>query len=59
MYKNSVHTSQETHYVSPTEPYPLMLFGEAVVFYCENITKHINKLCGQSGKYSNHWALKD
>jgi hypothetical protein len=31
-----VRTSQETHYVSATEPNRLMLFGETVAVYCEN-----------------------
>jgi hypothetical protein len=48
MYKNSVRTSQETHYVSATETNRLMLFGETVAVYCENNTEHTNALCGQS-----------
>jgi hypothetical protein len=35
-----VLTSQETHYVSATEPNRLMLFGETVAVYCENHTEH-------------------
>jgi hypothetical protein len=62
-----VRTSQETHYVSTTEPNRLMLFGETVAIYCENHMEHTNILCGRNaevwyvkgcGKYSNHWALK-
>jgi hypothetical protein len=34
------HTSQETHYVSATEPNQLMLFGETVAVYCENHVEH-------------------
>jgi hypothetical protein len=30
IYKNSVRTSQETHYVSATKPERLMLFRETV-----------------------------
>jgi hypothetical protein len=37
---NSVRTSQETHYVSATEPNRLMLFGKTVAVYCENHTEH-------------------
>jgi hypothetical protein len=43
-HKNSVRTSQETHYVSATNPNRLMLFGETVAVYCENHTEHINTL---------------
>jgi predicted Zn-dependent protease with MMP-like domain len=35
-----VRTSQETHYVSTTEPNRLMLFRETVAVYCENHTEH-------------------
>jgi hypothetical protein len=48
IYKNSVRTSQETHYVSATKPNRLMLFGETVAVYCENRTEYINTLCGQN-----------
>jgi hypothetical protein len=44
-YKNSVRTSQETHYVSATKTNRLMLFGEIIAVYCENHTEHINTLC--------------
>jgi hypothetical protein len=37
--------SQETHYVSATEPNRLMLFRETVAVYCENHTEHTNTLC--------------
>jgi predicted Zn-dependent protease with MMP-like domain len=40
VYKNSVRTSQETHYVSATKPNRLMLFTETVAVYCENHTEH-------------------
>jgi hypothetical protein len=46
IYKNSVHTSQETHYVSVTETSRLMP-RKTVAVYCENHTEHINTLCGQ------------
>jgi hypothetical protein len=67
LYKESVHTSQETHYVSAKKPNRLMLFGERVAVYCENHTEHTDTLCGQnaefwyvkaSGTSSDHWALK-
>jgi hypothetical protein len=41
VYKNSVRTSQETHYVSATKPNQLMLFGETVAVYCENHKEHV------------------
>jgi hypothetical protein len=37
---DTVRTSQETHYVSATEPNRLMLFRETVAVYCENHTEH-------------------
>jgi hypothetical protein len=40
IYKNSVRTSQETHYASTTKPNRLMLFRETVAVYCENHTEH-------------------
>jgi hypothetical protein len=40
IYKNSVRTPQETHYVSATKPNRLMLFTETVAVYCENHTEH-------------------
>jgi hypothetical protein len=43
-----VHTPQETHYVSATEPNRLMLFGEKVAVYCQNHTEHTDTLYGQN-----------
>jgi hypothetical protein len=37
---DTVRTSQETHYVSVTEPNRLMLFGETVAVYCGNHMEH-------------------
>jgi hypothetical protein len=65
IYMNSVHTSQETHYVSGRKPNRLMLFREIIAVYCENHTEHIDTLCGQNaefqyvtagGTYTNHWT---
>jgi hypothetical protein len=67
IYKDSVRTSQETHYVSATKANRLMLFRETVDVYCENHTEHTDTLCKQDaefwcvkagGTYSNHWAFK-
>jgi hypothetical protein len=44
-YKNSVRTSQETHYVSATKINQLMLLKEINVLYCENHTEHKYTLC--------------
>jgi hypothetical protein len=44
IYKNSVRTSQETHYVSATKPNRLMPFKETVAVYCENHTEHTNNI---------------
>jgi hypothetical protein len=67
IYKSSVCTSQEIHYISATKPNWLLLFRETVAVYCESHTKHINTLCGQNaellnvkagGTYSYHYAWK-
>jgi hypothetical protein len=67
IYKNSVRTSQETHYVSTTKPNRLRLFRETVAVYCRNHMEHTDTLCGQNaefryvkvgGTYSNHQGLK-
>jgi hypothetical protein len=39
-HTDTVRTSQETHYVSATEPNRVMLFGETVAVYCENHMEH-------------------
>jgi hypothetical protein len=54
IYKNSVRTSQETHYVSATKPNRLMLFRETVAVYCENYTEHTTTLCGQKTESVRH-----
>jgi predicted Zn-dependent protease with MMP-like domain len=46
--QNAVRTSQETHYVSATEPNRLILFRETVAVYCENHMEHTDTLCGQN-----------
>jgi hypothetical protein len=49
--KESVRTSQETHYVSTTRPNRLMLFGETVDVYYENHTGHTDTLCVQNAEF--------
>jgi hypothetical protein len=49
--KNSVRTSQETHYVTATKPNRLMLFRETVAVCCENHTEHTDTLCGQNAGF--------
>jgi hypothetical protein len=39
-HTDTARASQETHYVSATEPSRLMLFGETVAVYCENHPEH-------------------
>jgi hypothetical protein len=39
-HTDTVRTSQETHFVSATEPNRLMLFGKTVAVYCEPYEKH-------------------
>jgi thioredoxin-related protein len=39
-HTDTVRTSQETHYLSATEPNRLMLFEETVAVYCENHREH-------------------
>jgi hypothetical protein len=51
IYKNTVRTSQETHYVSATETSRLKLFKETVAVYCENHTKRTNTFCGQNAEF--------
>jgi hypothetical protein len=53
-FKNSLHTSQEAHYVTITKPGWLMLFGETVAVYCENHTEHTDTLCGQNAEFVPH-----
>jgi hypothetical protein len=62
-YTDTVRTSQETHYVSATEPNRLMLFRQTVAVYCENHTEHTDTLCihdaelwrvKAGGEYNNH-----
>jgi hypothetical protein len=40
IYKDSVHTSQETNYVPAINVNRLMLFRETVVAYCKNRKKN-------------------
>jgi hypothetical protein len=35
-YKDTLRTSQETHYSSATKPNRLMLFRETISAYCES-----------------------
>jgi hypothetical protein len=51
IYKYSVRTLKETHYVSATETRRLMLFRETFAVYCENHTEHINTLCRQNAEF--------
>jgi hypothetical protein len=39
-HTDTVHTSQETHHISATEPNRLILCGERVSVRCENGTEH-------------------
>jgi hypothetical protein len=39
-HADTVRISQETHYVTTTEPNRLMLCGETVAVYCDNHTEH-------------------
>jgi hypothetical protein len=67
VYKNSVLTSQETHYVTAIKTNRLTLFRETVAVCCESHTEHTNTLCRHNaefscvrtvGIYTNRWALK-
>jgi hypothetical protein len=51
IYKNSVRTSQETHYVSTTEPNWLILFRVTIATYCQNRIIHIYTLCEQNARF--------
>jgi hypothetical protein len=47
IYKISSYLTGNT-LVSATKPGWLMLFREIIAVYCENCTKHVNTLCGQT-----------
>jgi hypothetical protein len=47
IYKNSVRTSQETHYISVTKINWSILFRRTIALCCENHEKHIHTLRGQ------------
>jgi hypothetical protein len=49
-YRNSVHTSLETYYVSATKTNQLVPFRETVAVYCETHKEHTNTLCGQNAE---------
>jgi hypothetical protein len=51
IYKNSVRTSQETHYNTATKPNRLMLYRERVAVYCKNHMKHTNTLRGHNAEF--------
>jgi hypothetical protein len=53
VFKYSVRTSQETHYVSTIKPNRLMLFRETDAVHYENHTEHTNTLCGQNKDFYN------
>jgi hypothetical protein len=48
VYINSVRTSQETQYISATDPNRLTPFRETVAVYCENHTEHTDTLYGRN-----------
>jgi hypothetical protein len=48
LHKNSVHTSQGTHYASATKPNRSVMFGETVAVYCEN---HTDARYGQNTEF--------
>jgi hypothetical protein len=49
--RNSVRTSQVTHYSSVRKTNQLMLFYEKIAVYCETHTKHTNTFCGQNAEF--------
>jgi hypothetical protein len=55
-YTDTVRTSQETHYVSATEPNRLILSGETVAVYCENHTEHTDTV---RTSQETHHSYKD
>jgi hypothetical protein len=67
VYKDPVHTAQQTHSVSVIQTSQLILYREIIAVCSEIHTKHINTLCGQNvefvnvkvgGTYSNQWTLE-
>jgi hypothetical protein len=60
-------TCQDTHYISITKTYWVLLFREVIIVYYENLMKHINTVFGQNaeffnvkayGTYSKHSIIK-
>jgi hypothetical protein len=51
IYRNSVRTLQETHYVSAIDIGVLILITGKNSAYCENHTKHKNTLYGQNAEF--------
>jgi hypothetical protein len=52
----SVRTSQETHYVSATEPNRLVLFRETVSAYCENQMEHTKNIYSVRTSQGTHYV---
>jgi hypothetical protein len=50
-HTDTVRTSQETHFVSATEPNRLMLFGETAAVYCENHTDNTDTVRTSQGTH--------
>jgi hypothetical protein len=51
VYKISVRTSQETHYISITKSNRLLLFRETIAVYCDNDTEHTDTFRGQNEEF--------
>jgi hypothetical protein len=49
-HTDTVRTSQETHYVSATEPNRLMLLGKQSLFTVKTI-RNTDTLCGQNAEF--------
>jgi hypothetical protein len=52
-HTDTVRTSQETHYVSATEPNRLIRFTEEITEQCEINTEHVSTAYRRNSKFQN------
>jgi hypothetical protein len=67
MFRNSIPVSQKERLAFATRTNLLPVLGGIMAVYCENHTKNVNTLCGQSAEFfvlkvsdafGNHGAFK-
>jgi hypothetical protein len=57
IFKNSVRTAKKTVHFTITKINWLTLFKEIIAVYCENHTKHINKLFGHNAELGGIYVV--